>query len=208
MIEAKPLIDDFFKTTDYEELSRGVCAGYEACFNLMKSAPALGNFQTGIPQWSHLIRSYVEHGIASCSIEDMTYEFLPNAAKNCWHTRFHKAHVAWTAHFVGGGDNKRSMARKAIYKSELASRIPDMFEVDNLSPDLDSTFGYFQVLHAGYQRVPESIALVVPYRDQSGVYAATSLSILTPSKVEVEEVEDAMYIQLLDISGSNKDVIG
>ncbi|MBT3015538.1 MAG: hypothetical protein KME63_07320 [Candidatus Thiodiazotropha sp. (ex Clathrolucina costata)] len=205
MRDARPLIDDFFKSTDYEKLSRGVCAGFEACYNLMKSTPALSNFQTGIPQWSHLIRSYVEYGIANSGISDMTYEFLPNAARNFWHVRFHKARVAWTAHFVGGGENKRAIARKAIYKAELTSRTTDMFEAENSIPDIDSKFGYFQVLHAGYQKTPESITLAIPSRDQSSIVAATPLPIINPGKVEVEEVEEAMHIQLLDIAQSIED---
>lgn len=206
MNEAKPLIDKFLHEDDYEELSKGVCAGFASCFNLMKSNTALGNFQTGIPQWSHLVRTYVEHSIANTNIENMTYEFRLNAARNCWHARFYKKGLAWTSHFVGGGNNKRSIARKAIYKSELATRTLSLFPDDTCTPDIDDKLGYFQLLHAGYSRVPESITLVIPSRDQSEILAASPLPIVKPSVAMVEEVEESMHIQLLEVMKQNEDV--
>ncbi len=199
MKKAKPLIDEFFLEEDYEALSKGVCAGFASCYKLMKSNTALGNFQTGVPQWSHLVRTYVEFGIANSGIEKMAYEFRPNAARNCWHARFYKNGLAWTSHFVGGASNKRSVARKAIYKSELSNRTLSLFPDDDNQADISQKLGYFQLLHAGYSKIPESITLVIQSRDQRTIVAASPLPIISSSIAMVEEVEEIMNIQLLDI---------
>ena len=205
MNDARQIIDRFLPEVDYEKLSQGVCAGFESCYELMKSNAALGNFQTGIPQWSHLIRTYVEYGLTSASIAEMNYEFRPNNARNCWHVRYHKNGAAWTSHFVGGANNKRSKARKAIYKSELANRMSDLFLDDSMRPDANLDYSYFQLLHAGYTKSPDSITLVIPSRDQSTIVAATSLPIVKPSVAMVEEVEEAMHIELISINGEGQD---
>lgn len=203
MEDARHIINKFLDPDDYEKLSLAIGSGFESCHELMKRTPALGNFQTGIPQWSHLVRSFVEYGISKADITGMTHEFKPNTVKNSWHARFHKKNAAWTAHFIGGGSNKRSSARKAIYKSELMMRTLPLFPEESTQQDLDIESVYFQVLHAGYSRIPESITLAIPSKDQSSIQAITSLEIIKPSHAMVEEVTEEMHIQLVGVENED-----
>lgn len=203
MQDARATLIKFLDADDLEILGQAVCTGFTSCHELMRNTPSLGNFQTGIPQWSHLVRSFVEHAISLAKIEKMRYEFRPNAAKNCWHTRFHKNGAAWTAHFVGGGINTRSMARRAICRAELAARSLPLFPDEAKLPDADDSHAYFQILHAGYKRTPESIVVVVPSRDQQAILAATPLKILQPSIAAVEQVKEEMHIELIKLNSGN-----
>ncbi len=78
-----------------------------------------------------------------------------------------------------------------------------LFPHDSTLIDADETHVYFQVLHAGYEKIPESIVAVIPSRDQQAIIAGMLLPIMQPSVAAIEQVKEEMHIKLVNSSQGN-----
>lgn len=87
-MDAKNLLSPFLSEEDYVNLGKAVANGYKACDEFMKSNLVMTNTRIGMEQRSRLISVFVEHSLTN--IDGFYYDFKPNVARNCWHTRIKK----------------------------------------------------------------------------------------------------------------------
>ena len=197
------LLDQFLSEADYKNLSTALAVGYKACDEFMMSSPVMSNFLVGMDQRSHLISVFVQYSLTK--LDGFLYEFEQNAAKNCWHTKIQKGGLVITTHFLGRGENHRKFSRTAICREILSHKNLDLFEDEGKEPDAQTDSCYCQLLHAGFV-TPKHALLVIPTRDQLGIWASKLLSIEEADRESVEIIREELTIKLLssdDESGQN-----
>ena len=198
-MDAKLLLDRRLEEYDYELLGQAVVNGYKACDDLFNKNVVLGEFVLGRDYRPRLISLFVEHSLSRIAASNIGWEsnIKYNDAGNCLHLRLSKEGIIFTSHFMGQ-KKFRPMARKAGNRESLASRNGDLFAHEASSVEFCGNNGiaYCHIRHGGKQ-VPEHLFLAIPNRSQSGsIGAAYELPKPSPQKIEVEEIEDEVRLEL------------
>jgi hypothetical protein len=203
-MDAKYITDRFLDPDDYELLGLAVCSGYKACYEVIKSNPALGDFQPGSLQWSWLIRTFVEFAIIKAEIPELFETIKPYVGKNGLFTEFNKNGLRMTAHFMGGGKSKRKQMRKAVCRAYLAQMNGDLFATENIQPDAVIGFGHCLIQHSGYSMMPEAALLSVPDRNQIVSLTPFPLPLIEPKGAKIEEIIDDIRLPIVGANNRAK----
>ena len=172
--------------------------GYAALAKLVKDIPMFGQFVPGYRSLAHLRNVAVQFALQTKagSTELFFTQEAWNAARNYSFLQLQVGQVILTSHYCGAKGSRA--VRSAIARAELAQRTPDLFSIENASPDMEgvSKSAYAQIVHGGLTK-PEIIAIRIPNRDQQTyTLRALALEPIAPNSAKVEEVADRLHEQI------------
>jgi hypothetical protein len=204
MMDARPLLEQFLTSEDFDAIALAIATPYRACAEFMRLNVVTSTFPIGIEQKPHLLRAFVDHSLMRMADYRAGFfqEIKWNEAHNCQHVRVFKGKLAITAHFMGRTKFRQS-ARHAENRMILAMRNGDLFGRDGADLDVFRDGGYVQILHGG-NASPDFLMLTIPTRDQLGVGAAMELPIPAADVVAAEMIREEMTLSLKSGKGGEQ----